>query len=138
MNRIVIACAATALVAVTTFTTSAYALDRKVKIINETTFDIMRFYGSHVGADSWQEDILGAEINFESPIDEDLMDRFVSNQFSVAAMVDGQADSQFKAQANGIPTDGGATSVLTLDAITSGVFARAKARSTGRRRPSCN
>ncbi len=69
-------------------------------------------------------DILGAEIDFESPIDEDLMLRIVSDLFSVATMVDGQPNSQFKAQANGIPTDGGATSVLTIDTITEGVFER--------------
>jgi len=70
------------------------------------------------------QDILGAEIDFKSPIDEDLMLRLVTNLFSVAAMVDSQPNSLFKAQSNGIPTDGGATSVLTLDTITEGVFER--------------
>ncbi len=40
----------------------AFALDRRVKIINETTYDIVRFYGSNIGADDWEEDILGADI----------------------------------------------------------------------------
>ena len=41
---------------------SAVAEDRKVKIINETNFDIVEFYGSHVGTDSWEEDILGQDV----------------------------------------------------------------------------
>ncbi len=69
-------------------------------------------------------DILGEEIDFESPVDEDLMLRIVSNMFSVATMVDGRPNSQFKAQANGTPTDDGATSTLTIDTITEGVFER--------------
>ena len=36
--------------------------DRRVNIINETSYDIVRFYGSHVGTDKWQEDILGSDI----------------------------------------------------------------------------
>ena len=37
-------------------------LERKLKIINETSYDMVRYYGSNVGADSWQEDILGSDI----------------------------------------------------------------------------
>jgi hypothetical protein len=40
----------------------ALALDRHVKIINETTFDIVEFYGSQVNAKTWEEDILGKDI----------------------------------------------------------------------------
>lgn len=69
-------------------------------------------------------DILGAEIDFESPWDEDLVERIVSNQFEVAHMVDSSVDQTLKAQSNGIPTNGGATSVLTIDGITSGFFQR--------------
>jgi hypothetical protein len=69
-------------------------------------------------------DINDNEIDFKSPIDEDLMARLVNNLYSLATMLDGQPNSQFKAQSNGVPTDGGATSVLTLDTITQGVFER--------------
>ncbi len=37
-------------------------LDRQVRIINETSFDMVRFYGSNVGTDDWEEDILGRDI----------------------------------------------------------------------------
>ena len=40
----------------------AAAVDRRVKIINETTFDMVEFYGSNVGTDSWEEDLLGDDI----------------------------------------------------------------------------
>lgn len=69
-------------------------------------------------------DINDNEIDFKSPIDEDLMGRLVNNLFSIAGMVDGQSNTRFEAQANGTPTDGGTTSVLTLDTITQGVFER--------------
>lgn len=36
--------------------------NRRVKIINETSFDMVRFYGSNVGTDDWEEDILGKDI----------------------------------------------------------------------------
>ena len=61
MTRTALACTALALAAATTFAGPANALDRNVKIINETSYDIVRFYGSNVGADSWQEDILGQD-----------------------------------------------------------------------------
>jgi hypothetical protein len=41
---------------------SADNLDRRVRIINNTGFTIVRFYGSHTDANSWQEDILGSEV----------------------------------------------------------------------------
>lgn len=41
---------------------TANAADRRVRIINETSYDIVRFYGSNVGTDSWEEDILGRDI----------------------------------------------------------------------------
>ncbi len=37
----------------------AAALDRRVKIVNRTGYDIVRFYGSNKGSKSWEEDILG-------------------------------------------------------------------------------
>ena len=41
---------------------TADAADRRVRIINETSFDMVRFYGSNVGTDDWEEDILGRDI----------------------------------------------------------------------------
>lgn len=40
----------------------ASALDRRVRINNETSYDIVRFYASNTGTNSWQEDILGDDI----------------------------------------------------------------------------
>jgi FlaG/FlaF family flagellin (archaellin) len=40
----------------------AEALDRRVRIVNETGFTIVRFYGSNTGTDDWQEDILGDDV----------------------------------------------------------------------------
>jgi len=69
MIRTALACAALTLAAAPTITTSANAFtlpantsDRLVKIINETTYDIVHFFGSHVDEGSWQEDILGVDI----------------------------------------------------------------------------
>jgi hypothetical protein len=41
---------------------TADAADRRVRIINETSYDMVRFYGSNVGTDDWEEDILGRDI----------------------------------------------------------------------------
>ncbi|MBN9335121.1 hypothetical protein [Devosia sp.] len=40
----------------------ASALDRRVRINNNTSYDIVRFYASNTGTNSWQEDILGDDI----------------------------------------------------------------------------
>lgn len=40
----------------------AFAQDRKVRIVNNTNFTIVRFYGSNKGSKSWEEDILGADV----------------------------------------------------------------------------
>jgi hypothetical protein len=40
----------------------AAALDRRVTLINNTGFTIVEFYGSNTGSDSWEEDILGADV----------------------------------------------------------------------------
>jgi hypothetical protein len=40
----------------------ATAVDRRVRIINETSFDLIEFYGSNVGTDSWEEDLLGNDV----------------------------------------------------------------------------
>jgi hypothetical protein len=39
----------------------AQAEDRRVKVINETSFTLVKFYASNVGTNSWEEDILGAD-----------------------------------------------------------------------------
>jgi hypothetical protein len=40
----------------------AAALDRRVRINNKSSYDIIEFYASNTGTRSWQEDILGREI----------------------------------------------------------------------------
>lgn len=40
----------------------ASALDRRVTIVNDTGYTIVRFYGSNKGTDSWEEDILGRDV----------------------------------------------------------------------------
>jgi hypothetical protein len=71
MIRTALACAVLTLATAPTITTSANAFtlpantsDRRVKVINETTYDIVHFFGSHVDEGSWQEDILGVDILF--------------------------------------------------------------------------
>jgi len=41
---------------------NASALDRRVKINNTSSYDIIEFYASNTGTDSWEEDILGEDI----------------------------------------------------------------------------
>ncbi|MFQ5624403.1 MAG: hypothetical protein ACE5FS_13530 [Paracoccaceae bacterium] len=40
----------------------AAALDRRVKIVNKTAYTIMEFYGSNRDRETWEEDILGADV----------------------------------------------------------------------------
>ncbi len=40
----------------------ASAEDRRVRIVNNTGFTMVEFYGSNTGTDSWQEDILGNDV----------------------------------------------------------------------------
>lgn len=40
----------------------ATALDRRVTIVNETGYTIVKFYGSNTGSKSWEEDILGEDV----------------------------------------------------------------------------
>lgn len=42
--------------------TPASAADRRVRIVNDTGYTIVEFYGSNVGSDSWEEDILGYDV----------------------------------------------------------------------------
>ena len=43
-------------------TMDAAALDRRVRINNYTSYDIVEFYASNKGSRSWEEDILGRNI----------------------------------------------------------------------------
>lgn len=36
--------------------------NRRVTVINDTSYTIVRLYGSNVGEDSWQEDVLGDDV----------------------------------------------------------------------------
>lgn len=40
----------------------AAALDRRVRINNRSSYDIIEFYASNTGTSSWEEDILGRDI----------------------------------------------------------------------------
>ena len=40
----------------------AAAQDRRVRIINDTGYTMVRFYGSNKGSNSWEEDILGNQV----------------------------------------------------------------------------
>ncbi|KKB80486.1 hypothetical protein VW35_07430 [Devosia soli] len=40
----------------------AAALDRRVQINNNSSYDIVEFYASNTGTKSWEEDILGKDI----------------------------------------------------------------------------
>lgn len=51
-----------ALAALASGTARADGEDRSVRIINETSHTITHFYGSNVGTDQWEEDILGKEV----------------------------------------------------------------------------
>lgn len=42
--------------------TDAAALDRRVRIVNDSSYDIREFYASNTGSRSWEEDILGRNI----------------------------------------------------------------------------
>ncbi len=41
---------------------AASAQDRRVKVINETAFTVVEFYGSNAGSESWEEDVLGEDV----------------------------------------------------------------------------
>jgi len=44
------------------FASAAYAQDRRVKVINETDFTVVEFYGSNAGTNQWEEDVLGSDV----------------------------------------------------------------------------
>lgn len=54
--------AALALAILTLGVTDAAALDRRVRINNYSSYDIIEFYASNKGTSSWEEDILGRDI----------------------------------------------------------------------------
>ena len=53
---------ATLLVTSLAFVGEAAAQDRRVRIINETSVDMLYFYASRASTTSWEEDILGEDI----------------------------------------------------------------------------
>ena len=57
--KLALALAAAVLLATTSLAT---ALDRRVKIYNDTDFTIVEFYASNKGTSDWQEDILGSDV----------------------------------------------------------------------------
>ncbi len=59
-RQILAAVAAATMAAITA--APAFAQDRRVTIVNNTGFTIVRFYGSNKGSDSWEEDILGDNV----------------------------------------------------------------------------
>lgn len=44
------------------FSAPAMAQDRKVTIVNNSGFTISYFYGSNVGTDFWEEDLLSSDV----------------------------------------------------------------------------
>lgn len=59
-RHIVTSLAALAVTATTAI--PAFALDRRVKIVNDTGYVLVEFYGSNKGSTSWEEDILGRDV----------------------------------------------------------------------------
>jgi hypothetical protein len=57
-----LASVALALTAIALGTVNAAALDRRVRINNNSSYDIIEFYASNTGTNSWEEDILGRNI----------------------------------------------------------------------------
>lgn len=53
---------AIAAVALFASTMAAQALDRRVTIVNNTGYTMVRFYASHRDAKSWEEDIFGNKV----------------------------------------------------------------------------
>lgn len=41
---------------------AAMALDRQVRINNQTSYTIVEFYASNTGTSNWEEDILGSDV----------------------------------------------------------------------------
>ena len=61
--RAALLCAATVLaVGMTTTSANADNEDRRVRLINGTSYTMLRFYASNVDTDDWEEDILGNDV----------------------------------------------------------------------------
>lgn len=60
IQRLVTGALAAAILAATTL--PAAAQNRVVKIVNNTGYTIVEFYGSNKGTTSWEEDILGYDV----------------------------------------------------------------------------
>lgn len=60
IKHLAAACTAAALLALGTV--SAQAADRHVTVKNGTSWQLRELYGSNVGTDDWQEDILGRDV----------------------------------------------------------------------------
>jgi hypothetical protein len=45
-----------------TYAAPTHAADRHVRLYNDTPRTIVRFHASNIGTNSWQEDILGADV----------------------------------------------------------------------------
>jgi len=52
----------TAIAVTATAASPVFAADRRVKILNNTGYTIVKFYGSNKGSKSWEEDILGSSV----------------------------------------------------------------------------
>jgi hypothetical protein len=61
MTNLIRACVLAAL-AVLALIPAASALDRRVRIHNQSAYDIYYFYASNTNSNSWEEDILGNSI----------------------------------------------------------------------------
>ena len=59
MNRILRS--GSAIAALLALAGSAQALDRRVRIVNDSTHAIIAFYGTNVGIRDWQDSLLGAD-----------------------------------------------------------------------------
>lgn len=67
MNQVIHAARAAAIAAlvglfVVVTTAPSQAEDRRVRIINETSWTMVEFYASNVGTNDWEEDILGYDV----------------------------------------------------------------------------
>ena len=54
--------AATVAAVLVSIAAPVWALDRRVTIVNNTGYTIVRFFGSNTGSGSWEEDILGEDV----------------------------------------------------------------------------
>jgi len=59
---LLLAISSLALAACDAGTTSGGGYDRHVMVVNNSSATVTQFYGSNAGADSWEEDILGADV----------------------------------------------------------------------------